>query len=67
MCTLDELHELLTGLSLAKCSREVTSRSQGVLLLHATHLHTHVLCLYDNDYAKGIKSLLDTILNLPVS
>ena len=41
-----KVHELLSRLGLIEGTAEVTRGGDGVLLLNATHLHTHVLSLH---------------------
>ena len=62
MC--DQLHEFLSGLRFTEGSCEVTSGREGILLLHPTHLHAHVLSFDDDDHPKRIKCLLDAVLDL---
>ena len=57
-------HEFLPGGEVIEHTAEVARGGDGVLFLHATHLHAHVLCLDDDDDAEGIECLLDTVLDL---
>ena len=60
----EQFHELLTSLCLIESSAERTGGRDRVLLLHTTHLHTHVL-RFDNDHcSQRLQSVLDAVLDL---
>lgn len=59
-----EVHKLFTGLCLIEGTAEIGSRGDGVLLFHATHLHTHMLSFDDDHGSHGMERLLDAVLNL---
>ena len=59
-----QIHELLAGLGLIEGAAEIGCCGNGVLFLHATHLHAHMLRLDDNHHTKRIEGLLDTLLDL---
>ena len=61
---MDEVHELLTGLCLFEGTAEVAGCGDGVLLLHASHLHAHVFSLNHHDYALWMQSLVDAVFYL---
>ena len=61
---LDEVHELLAGLDLLEDTGEVARRGERVLLLHAAHLHAHVLGLDDDHHAERVEGLLYALLDL---
>lgn len=58
---MDEVHELLTGLCLFEGTAEIAGCGDGVLLLHASHLHAHVFSLNHHDYALWMQSLVDAV------
>ena len=59
-----EIHELLAGLCLVECTAKIGCCGNGILLLHATHLHAHMLGLNNNHHTQRIQRLLDTLLYL---
>lgn len=61
---LDQVHELLACLGLLKKAGEIRGSRQGILFLHATHLHTHVLRLDHDHHAQRVQGPLDAILDL---
>jgi hypothetical protein len=61
---VNQVHKLLTGLSLVEGTTEVAGGGDAVLFLYATHLHTHVACLYDDHHAEGMEGLFDALLDL---
>ena len=44
----NKIHKLLTGLGLIEGTAEFAGGSDAVLLLHTSHLHAHVLGLYNH-------------------
>ena len=61
----NEVEELLSGLLLShKGSAECRSGRYGVLLLHTTHLHTHMRSLNNYRHAHRVESLLYAVANL---
>ena len=62
--SFDEVHELLARLGLLEESGKIGRGCQRVLLLHASHLHAHVLRLDHHHHAQRIQYALDTILDL---
>ena len=61
---MNQVHEFLACLGLIEGTAEVAGGGDAVLLLHTTHLHTHVASLYDNHHAEGMECLFDALLNL---
>ena len=61
---MNEIHEFLTGLGLLKGTTELTGSSDTVLLLDASHLHTHMFGFDNNHDAERVESLLDALTNL---
>ena len=54
-----EREELLTSLGLIEGTAEVAGGGDAALLLHASHLHAHVLSLYYNHHALRVQCLVD--------
>lgn len=61
---LDQVHELLARLGLLEKAGEIRGSRQGILFLHATHLHAHMLRLDHDHHAQRVQGPLDTILDL---
>ena len=61
---LDQIHKLLARLSLLEKACEIRGSRQGILFLHATHLHTHMLRLDHDHHAQRVQGPLDAILDL---
>lgn len=49
---------------LVECPAEVAGGGDAALLLHATHLHAHVLGLYYYHHSLGMQSLLYSLADL---
>ena len=60
----DEGKEFFAGLVLIECTAEVTGGGDAALFLHASHLHAHVLGLYDHHHSLGMKCLVDSLTDL---
>ena len=60
----NESEELFAGLGLVEGTAEVAGRGDAALLLHAAHLHAHVLCLDDDHDAERLKGFLDALAYL---
>ena len=54
----DELEELVARLGLVEGASEVAGGGDRTLLLHATHLHAHVLGLDNDHHTQGLEGLL---------
>ncbi len=64
MLHFEQFQEFTTRFRLVESSGEITCNRYGMLLLHTTHLHTHMLCLHNHHHAKRIESLLYALLDL---
>lgn len=60
----DEGKEFLAGLVLIEGTAEVAGGGDAALFLHASHLHAHVLGLYDHHHSLGMKCLVDSLTDL---
>ena len=61
---VDEVHQFLTSLCLFESAREVARHGYGALLLHATHLHAHVLSFNHYHHSEGVECVLDALAYL---
>ena len=62
---LDQIHKLLARLSLLEKACEIRGSRQGILFLHATHLHTHMLRLDHDHHAQRSSDLV--LANMGIS
>ena len=54
---LDQVHELLARLGLLEKAGEIRGSRQGILFLHATHLHAHMMRLLMGAFPKYGKEM----------
>ena len=58
------VHKLLTRFCLIERTTEGTCRGDGILLLHTTHLHTHVLGLNNDHHPHRLQRILNALHHL---
>ena len=61
---MNQIQKFFARLCLVECTGEITGRSNGVLFLYPTHLHSHVFSLHHNHYTQRVESFLYTLLDL---